>query len=64
MCKRMVKKIKIEKKDFGFVRLEVTKSDSEVRVWACGRDGRNVFRLKAMGKVHAATISGIIVTKE
>lgn len=52
---------KAERKEFGFVNLVVAKSDNEVRVWACGKDGINVFRLKVVGKVHAATINDIVV---
>lgn len=55
---------KIERKDFGFLNLEVTKSDNEVRVWASSIGGINQFRLKATGKVHAATIADIVVTSK
>ena len=51
------------KKDFGLVRLEVSKSANEVRIWACNpKTGENVFRLKANGNVYAARIEDIIVT--
>jgi len=56
---------KIESKEFGLVNLKVTKSDNEVRVWACDpKTGQNCFRLKAMGKVYAAVIYDIVVKPE
>ncbi len=60
----MVEKGKIERKEFGFLNLDVEMSSNEVKIWACNKNGVNQFRLQARGKVHAATISDIIVTKE
>ena len=52
----------MDRKEFGFVNLVVEKFDRVVKVWACDDKGQNVFRLKATGKVYAATINDIIVT--
>ena len=30
----------------------VTVSENEVRLWVCNEKGENIFRFKAMGKVH------------
>ena len=51
-----------KRKEFGIVNLVVEMSPNEVKIWACDpKEGRNVFRLKATGKVYAADISDIIV---
>ena len=59
---RKTRKVEFERKEFGFVNLVVEKTDKEVKIWACDSQGINVFRLKAIGIVHAATIRDIIVT--
>ena len=53
------------RKEFGIVNLVVEKFENEVKIWACNRiTGENVFRLKAMGKVHAATIADIVIEQK
>ena len=56
---------KLDRREFGFVNLVVTKDsvDDQIRMWACNKEGVCVFRLKAMGKVTASDDLGeIIVT--
>jgi len=50
-----------ERKEFGTVNLDVEISGNAVKIWACSLKGMNVFRLKTIGKVHAADISSIVV---
>lgn len=55
----------LDKKDFGLVNLTVTMSKGEVRVWACHPGtGENLFRLQALGEMHALTIADIIVASK
>jgi len=51
----------IERKDFGFQNLVVTKSKNEVRVWACNKEGVNVFRLKALGRIYGHVTDLIVM---
>lgn len=51
-----------ERKEFGLLNVVVTKSEGEVRIWGCDpKTGQCCFRLKALGEVHAATISDVVV---
>lgn len=57
------KEIDLNQKKYPFVNLKVEIRGNQVTVWACNRvTGENVFRLKAVGKVHAAKIDDIILT--
>lgn len=53
---------KLERKEFGILNVVVSKSKGEVRIWGCDpKTGQCMFRLKALGNVHAATIDSIVV---
>lgn len=56
---------KIRTKKFGFVNVEISVSDEEIHLWACNRNGINVLRIKAVGKVHCTKeLNDIIVTRK
>ena len=44
-------KVKIENREFEG-NVMVTISEKEVRVWVCNKEGANIFRFKALGKVY------------
>lgn len=54
--------MKVDRKEFGMVNVEITVSDNELRLWACNENGESVLRIKAQGKVHCTEeMSSIIV---
>jgi hypothetical protein len=58
LCKSCGYKHYMEKKKMKPIRKEfkgnvlVTVSENEVRLWVCNEQGENIFRFKALGKVH------------
>lgn len=54
--------MKVDRKKYGFVNVEITVSDNELRLWACDENGQNVLRIKAQGEVHCTEdVNDIIV---
>ena len=53
--------LKVERRALGFVNVEFTVSDNEIRLWACNKDGMCVFRLKATGNLHKGEHDVIIM---
>jgi len=53
----------IERKEFkGNVAVSI--SEHEVRVWVCNAEGENIFRFKAIGRVHKGHPDVIVIGKD
>jgi len=54
------------RKEFGFVNLVVEVYKKQVKIWACNKEGRNVFRLKSTGGEVRFTkeLKDIVIRKE